>query len=428
MEKSLAYKITRPFKEFMELEISGGLVLLFFTVCALCIANSPYKDLYYGVLENKLTINLGERGLSKSLLHWINDGLMTLFFLLVGLEIKREGIEGELSSFKRALLPAIAAFGGMLMPALIYILFNYGTDAAKGWAIPIATDIAFSLGVLRLVGSGVPLSLKVFLTALAIADDIGAIVVIAIFYTAELSVYYFILCGMVLALLVILNIIGFKHFIPYTILGVILWFFMLKSGVHATLAGVLLAFTIPHNIKNKTDHDDTENNTEEEYIKSSTLNNTNNNFHINSHSPLKLIEHTLHPWVTYLIMPLFAFANSGIPLGIDFIKLLFQSINYGVFFGLLVGKQTGIMLLTWIFVRLNIAELPKGLSWLYLYGAGWVAGIGFTMSIFIDMLSFSQSEVQITSKPAIFLASLLSGIGGWFVLRYAIKVENRVEV
>lgn len=357
---------------------------------SLVIANSSLAESFRNLLDKNIGTEIFH--LNYSISTWINDGLMAVFFLLVGLEIKREIVEGELSSFKNASLPIIAAVGGMVFPALIYFLFNHGTDAAKGWAIPMATDIAFSLAIISLLGNKVPVSLKIFLAALAIADDLGAIVVIAIFYTEQIHWEFLGLSALMVVVLFLLNFFNVKRHLFYLIPGLFLWYFMHHSGIHATISGVLLAFAIPTNIS-------------ETEI-----------------SPLEKLEQKLHFPVNFLIMPLFALANTNITFHSGMIDGLFTHFGYGIILGLFLGKILGITFFSWIFIKLKISALPDQSSWIHMAGAGLLAGIGFTMSIFIALLSFkNHPEMQDQAKFAILVASVISGLSGYFLLRFSGK-------
>ena len=357
---------------------------------SLMIANSSIADSFQALLDQKIGTEIFQLNYPLSI--WINDGLMAIFFLLVGLEIKREIIEGELSSVKSASLPIVAAIGGMLVPALIFYAFNYGTAYEKGWAIPMATDIAFSLAIISMLGRKVPLSLKIFLAALAIVDDLGAIVVIALFYTDQIHWNYLALSGLMVAILMILNFLNFKKHVFYLIPGIILWYFMHHSGIHATIAGVLLAFTIPTNLSTT------------------------------ELSPLEKLEQKLHLPVNFLIMPLFALANTNITFKAGMVDGLFSNFGYGIIVGLFLGKIVGINLFSWIFIQLKISSLPEKSSWSQMLGAGFLAGIGFTMSIFIALLSFkNHPEIQDEAKFAILVASIISGISGYLLLKFVAK-------
>ena len=385
--------LSSPFKWFFKLEAASGLVLLISAVIALIISNSNFSSLYFETLQSYLFIGINNIGLKMSLHHWINDALMAVFFFFVTLEIKREFILGELSSPKQALLPIIAAIGGMLVPALIYIYINFGNgDTINGWAIPSATDIAFSLGVLSLLGSRVPISLKVFLTALAIIDDLGAIIIIAFFYTGDLSIQYLSLLLLTFIALLILNKSGVKKFLPYLILGLILWFFTYQSGVHATISGVLLATVIPHRKKN------------EEY------------------SLLTKIEHNISSYVAFGIMPLFALANAGVSLDGINLESLLSPVPLGIVLGLFVGKQIGVFLFSIIAIKLKIAQMPNNANWMSFYGVGILTGIGFTMSLFIGNLAFVENIEYIDSvKIGVLTGSLLSTLIGYSLLLLTAK-------
>ena len=380
--------ISSPFKWFFKLEAASGLVLLFAAVAALVISNSNLSDLYFSTLSNYLFIGINNFGLKLSVLHWINDALMAIFFFFVTLEIKREFLQGELSNIKQALLPIIAAVGGMVVPAFIYIIINLGdSETLNGWAIPSATDIAFSLGVLSLLGKRVPLSLKVFLTALAIIDDLGAIVIIALFYSGDLSVKYLSLMLVAFLILLIINKFNVKKFIPYLFVGLLLWDFTHNSGIHATIAGVLLAMTIPHRKKEK------------------------------DFSLLIKIEHAISPYVAFGIMPLFAFANAGVSLeGLSFSSLL-DKVPLGIVLGLFVGKQLGVFVFSYISIKLKIAQMPNNSNWYNFYGVGILTGIGFTMSLFVGNLAFVENSNYLGGvKIGVLVGSLLSTLLGYFIL------------
>ena len=380
--------LSAPFKWFFKLEAASGLVLLISAVIALIISNSNYSSLYFEILESYLFIGIKNFGIKMSVLHWINDALMAAFFFFVTLEIKREFLQGELSNRKQALLPIIAAIGGMLVPALIYIYINFqNNETLNGWAIPSATDIAFSLGVLSLLGSRVPLSLKVFLTALAIIDDLGAIVIIAFFYSGDLSVIYLTLLLLTFIALLILNKLNVKKLLPYLILGLILWFVTHESGIHATISGVLLATVIPHRKKEK------------------------------DFSLLIKLEHMISPYVAFGIMPLFALANAGVSLNGMNLNSLLSPVPLGIVLGLFVGKQIGVFLFSIVAIKLKIAQMPSNSNLISLYGVGILTGIGFTMSLFIGNLAFVDNTMYIDGvKIGVLAGSLLSTIGGYFLL------------
>ncbi len=387
--------ISKPFKWFFKLEAASGLVLLFAAVIALIISNSDLSNAYFDILNSYLKLGVGIFSLKLSVLHWINDVLMAIFFFLVSLEIKREFIQGELSNPKQALLPIVAAVGGMVVPALIYIAINFKDPVTlKGWAIPSATDIAFSLGVLSLLGKRVPLSLKVFLTALAIIDDLGAIVIIAFFYSGEVQYFYLLLMLGCLIILLILNRFNVRNFIPYLIVGIFLWEFTHVSGIHATIAGVLLALTIPHK--------------------------SSNNKH--SDSLLLKLEHAISPYVAFGIMPIFAFANAGVSLeGVTFASLM-NPVPLGILCGLFFGKQIGVFIFSYISIKLNFAEMPNNSDWLKLYGVGILTGIGFTMSLFVGNLAFADATTHTDGvKIGVLLGSLLSTVFGYSLIFFGSK-------
>ena len=380
--------ITSPFKWFFKLEAASGLLLLISAILALVISNSNFSHIYFETLTSYIFIGINNFGMKLSVLHWVNDALMAIFFFFVTLEIKREFLQGELSSRKQALLPIIAAVGGMLVPALFYVYINFQTpETLNGWAIPSATDIAFSLGVLSLLGSRVPISLKVFLTALAIIDDLGAIVIIAFFYSGDLSIKYLSLILITFIFLLLLNKINVKKFTPYLLLGLFLWFFTHESGVHATIAGVLLATVIPHRKKQK------------------------------DFSLLTKVEHNISPYVAFGIMPLFALANAGVSLeGISFNSLL-MPVPLGIVLGLFLGKQIGVFLFSIISIKLKIAQMPNNANWLNFYAVGVLTGIGFTMSLFVGNLAFVDNTQYIDGvKIGVLTGSLLSTILGYVLL------------
>ena len=380
--------LSKPFKWFFKLEAASGLVLLLSALVALIISNSNAADLYFSTLNKYLFVGINNFGLKLSVIHWINDALMAIFFFFVTLEIKREFLQGELSNIKQALLPIIAAVGGMLVPALLYVFINFGdSETLNGWAIPSATDIAFSLGVLSLLGKRVPLSLKVFLTALAIIDDLGAIVIIALFYSGDLSIKYLSLMLLAFIILLIINKFNIKKFFPYLLVGVFLWDFTHNSGIHATIAGVLLAMTIPHRKKRK------------------------------DFSLLIKIEHTISPYVAFGIMPLFAFANAGVSLeGLSFASLL-DKVPLGILLGLFVGKQLGVFVFSYVSIKTKIAQMPNNTNWYNLYGVGVLTGIGFTMSLFVGNLAFIENVQYMDGvKIGVLTGSLLSTLFGYFII------------
>jgi Na+:H+ antiporter, NhaA family len=422
-----------PFQNFVKAEASSGILLILCTVIALVWANSPWAGIYTGLWQNKLTVGLGSFTLSKSLLLWINDGLMTVFFFVVGLEIKREILVGELASTRQAMLPITAALGGMIFPALLFVGFNAGQPSAPGWGIPMATDIAFALGILSLLGKRVPLSLKVFLTAVAIVDDIGAVLVIAVFYTAEIAWLNLVIGTGFLAVLIIANRVGVRQPLIYALLGIGLWLAFLKSGVHTTVAGVLLAMTIPSRTRiNANEFLVRGRFFLDEFERSgaagkSILTNKEQRAAVQAletacqqvEAPLQRLEHTLHPWVAYAIMPLFALANAGVSLGGNLAGALAEPAALGIIAGLVVGKQVGITLAVWLLAKSRIGARPTGVTWRHIYGASWLAGIGFTMSLFIASLAFGDTPLLATAKVGILAASLIAAVIGWLILRGA---------
>jgi Na+:H+ antiporter, NhaA family len=385
--------ISKPFKWFFKLEAASGLVLLIAAIFALFISNSNLSELYFSTLEEYLFIGINEFGLKLSFHHWINDALMAIFFFFVTLEIKREFLQGELSNIKQAMLPIIAAVGGMVIPALFYVVINFGnSETINGWAIPSATDIAFSLGILSLLGSRVPISLKVFLTALAIIDDLGAILIIAFFYSGDLSVPYLSLILLSYIMLLILNRLSIKIFIPYLLIGMCMWFFTYKSGIHATIAGVLLASSIPHRVKER------------------------------DFSLLIKIEHAISPYVAFIIMPIFAFANAGVNLEGLSLSSLLSPVPLGILLGLFFGKQIGVLLFSYISVKLKFADMPNNSNWLSIYGVSILTGIGFTMSLFVGNLAFIENTQYIDGvKIGVLSGSLLSTIFGFIILLFSSK-------
>jgi NhaA family Na+:H+ antiporter len=385
-------------KNFLRLESSAGILLVVATVAALLVSNSPLYPLYERVLSVPLVVALGDLVVNKPLLLWINDGLMALFFFLIGLEVKREVLEGQLSSRDQLMLPALGALGGFVVPAGIYVAINWGnSETLEGWAIPAATDIAFALGVLMLLGSRVPLGLKLFLTSVAIFDDIAAIIVIALFYTDGLSVFSLVggLAG--LATLVVMNRLGVTRIAAYAIVGTIVWLFVLKSGVHATLAGFAVACTVPLRTRDA------------------------------QPSPLRHLEHSLHPWVAYLILPLFAFANAGVSFSGISMDTLVGPVSVGIAVALFVGKQIGVFSIVWLAVKLGIARLPQGATWVSVYGVALLTGIGFTMSLFIGSLAFERGEFDhlVATRVGVLVGSILSATAGYLLLRreFAVKPE-----
>ncbi len=390
-------RITTYFRKFLHSSQSSGIILIVCVLISLLIANSSAGENFQQLLDTQIGTDVFHLNYPISI--WINDGLMAIFFLLVGLEIKREIVEGELSTFKSASLPIVAALGGMIVPAMIYVFFNHGTEYANGWAIPMATDIAFSLAIISMLGKRVPISVKIFLAALAIVDDLGAIVVIALFYSEGLNLLYLGISGALVALMIIFNKMNKTQLIWYIVPGILLWYFMHHSGIHATIAGVLMAFTMPTNVS-------------ETEI-----------------SPLETMEQKLHLPVNFLIMPVFALANTNIMFQPGMVDGLFTNFGYGIIFGLLFGKIIGINLFSWLFVKLGISTMPEGSSWSQMLGAGLLAGIGFTMSIFIALLSFKgKHELQEEAKFAILIASTICGLAGYSVLKYIGKKREKEEL
>jgi Na+:H+ antiporter, NhaA family len=380
---------------FFKLESAGGIMLMFAAALAMLLANTPLQSYYTLLLDTPIEIRVGTLEIAKPLLLWINDGLMAVFFFLVGLELKRELIEGELSDKRNIILPGVGAIGGMVLPALIYAFFNAGDSIAmKGWAIPAATDIAFALGILSLLGSRVPTSIKVFLTSVAIFDDIGAILIIALFYTANISLPALIVVACCIPILVFLNKRGTESKSVYLLIGIIMWVAMLKSGVHATLAGVIVAMFIP--IKSKTEP---------------------------HYSPLKSLEHDLHTVVAFYVLPVFAFANAGISIINIGSEQFFHTVPVGIALGLFIGKQVGVFGLCWLFIKLKFTNLPSGMSWRSLYGTAALCGIGFTMSLFIGSLAFEETGINLLfdERLGIILGSLVSGVVGYLVLRASLR-------
>lgn len=397
MKDKTKNKILNPFLYFFRSESSSGIILLICAVAAVIIANSSFSEVYEHILHIYLTLGYGDFSLSMSILHWINDGLMVIFFLVVGMEIKREVVYGELKSFKKTILPISAAIGGMVVPAIIYALFNYNALTITGWGIPMATDIAFALGVLSLVAKNASKGIVVFLTALAIVDDLGAILVIAVFYNSQISWIALLLGGIVFILLLLANRCKIKYTSVYIILGVILWSCLLKSGIHATIAGVLLGMALPIGEK----------------------------IHKFKTSILYKLEHTLTPFSSYVIMPIFAFANAGITINSsDFTSNILSPACLGIIFGLFVGKQIGIFGVSYILVKLKIAKFPANVTKRHLYGASVLAGIGFTMSIFVASLSFTDTATLSMAKMSIMIASVLSAVYGTIVFKF-ISFKNK---
>jgi NhaA family Na+:H+ antiporter len=419
-------RLTKPFEEFARLESSGGILLIGCSVAALLWANSPWSDSYFSLWHTKLTLGFAGATLSKEIHFWINDGLMAVFFLLVGLEIKREVLIGELASLQKAALPLIVALGGMLIPAALYFLLNRSGPGIAGWGVPMATDIAFALGVLALVGHRVPNALKVFLAALAIVDDIGAVLVIAFFYTAEISWISLAVAGGFFLALIVMNRIGARHSLIYAILGLGLWLAFLQSGIHATVAGVLLALTIP--AQRRIDSgaflersqrilgefrsaDDAPDPVQASATRSGALSLLAQDCHY-AEAPMLRFEHALTPWIKHAIMPIFALANAGVYLGGGALEKLVSPISLGVICGLALGKPLGIVSFAWLAVRSGMAALPARVNWHQIVGVGMLGGIGFTMSLFIASLAFGGGSELETAKVGILAASVAAGLAG----------------
>lgn len=386
--------MTTAIKNFFNQPSAGGIILILMVMLAMLMANSPLQGVYNAFLDMPMQVRIGHLDIHKPLLLWVNDLLMAFFFLLIGLEVKRELLQGTLSSVSQAALPSIAAIGGMLVPALIFLSLNApGSAASNGWAIPAATDIAFALGVLALLGSRVPLALKVFLLALAIIDDLLAIIIIALFYSGPLSTISLVIAAVAIAGLFILNRLGVRNLMPYMLMGTVLWVAVLKSGVHATLAGVVLAFAIP------LPRDES------------------------GHSPSEYLEHQLHPWSTFLILPVFAFANAGVNFDNMAIGDLFSPLPMGIALGLVIGKPLGILGFSYLAVKLNLAKLPTGVNWVQLFGVAMLCGIGFTMAMFVSSLAFEAGTLNFSdmSRLGILLGSGISAVIGYLVLKRSLN-------
>lgn len=434
-------QIILPFQDFVKTESFSGVLLISFMLIALIWANSPWATSYETLWQTPLSISVGNFKIDKPLLLWINDGLMAVFFFVVGLEIKRELLVGELSSLRQAIFPIAAAVGGMIAPAILFFLLNAGSIGANGWGIPMATDIAFALGILALLGKRAPLPLKIFLTAVAIVDDLGAVLVIALFYTEKIVWGSLALAGLVFVVLLILSRKGVRKPLPYALLGILLWVAFLKSGVHATIAGVLLAITIPAStiVARKGFVERVReylNQFEQEGIGDGSHFTTNAQRAIlqgiedctnGVQAPLQQLEHALHPWVAFLIMPIFALANAGVDLRIDLIAALLNPITLGIILGLVVGKQVGITLMAWLVARLGLSDMISGVTWKQIWGASLLAGIGFTMSLFISNLAFSDPAMLANAKVGILAASLISAVLGWLVLSRNGTQESGIE-
>jgi NhaA family Na+:H+ antiporter len=442
IEKPLGVRVRIMFRQFTRLQASGGIVLLAATLLALVWANTAFSTGYFSLWETPLAITLADLALSEDLLHWINDGLMVIFFFVVGLEIKREVLVGELASPKRAALPVMAAIGGMVLPALFYAAFNAGGEGAGGWGIPVATDIAFTLGLLTVLGRRVPTSLKIFFTALAIADDLGAVLVIAIFYSGDIHLAALAVGGGFLLALILMNRLSVRNPLPYGLLGIGLWLAFLESGIHPTIAGVLLAMTIPARTRVRASaytaqctaalgglgRDELAGEEAAAMGRQQAAAQTLETIAERIQSPLQRLERSLTPWATYLIIPLFALANAGVALSEDIGATLASPISLGIILGLVVGKSFGITLFSWLAVRLGIAEMPTGVGWRRLFGVSWLAGIGFTMSLFIASSAFDDPTHLDTAKLSILIASLLAAAIGLAFLTVIGSIEKKIEV
>jgi len=440
MPESPIDQLLKPVSKFIHQEFTGGIILFASVMIAILWVNSPWGHSYHQVWDTRLSVGFADFAFDQPLHVWINDGLMALFFFVIGLELKREFIAGELSTVKKAALPMVAALGGMLVPALIFTLFNYGLPSSHGWGIPMATDIAFAIGLLSLAGKHIPSSVKVFLSALAVADDLGAVLVIALFYTGQIAYLPLIIAAVLLLLLWVGNLLGIRSTFFYLIVGVAIWYLFLVSGVHATIAGVLVAFMIP--ARTKID--------EAEYLASLTqyanefetaipqngsLTTTEQHQTIekikrlsqDAETPLQKIEYGLHPWVAFVIMPFFALANAGMHIGSDFFTLLGNPVSLGVSLGLIIGKFAGVFGATWLMIRFRLAELPYKASWKHIVGVAMLAGVGFTMSLFISGLAFEKPGMVTEAKYGILLASLVSGILGIAFLKSISKASNQLS-
>jgi NhaA family Na+:H+ antiporter len=431
-------RVLGPFQEFIRLEAAGGLVLLACTIVALICANSAMAESYHALWATTFTVGIDAFSVSKPLLLWVNDGLMAVFFFLVGLEIKRELLVGELSSPRKAAIPIFAAIGGMTGPALLFLFFNRGGAGASGWGVPMATDIAFAVGLLALLGSRVPIALKVFLTALAIVDDLGAVLVIAIFYTNEIKITPLAIGGGILVVLALLNLAGVRRPTVYLVFGIALWIAVLKSGVHATIAGVAAAMTIPatmrissqtftENIRRAIQHFDSTLQGPEHLAKNIEKQAAVSHLEEACEAvtpPLLRIEHGLHPWVAFVIMPIFALANAGVVFGDGLMEALRNPVAYGIAIGLFFGNQIGITLMTWIPVKLGIGTLPTGMTWRQVHALSALAGIGFTMSLFIAGLAFEDPALHHAAKVGILLGSVVSGVVGLALVRSTLSART----
>ncbi len=435
-KRSLIDTIVDPFQRFFKIEVFGSVLLLIAAAAALLWANSRWGNYYFGLWENDLSFKIKDFILSKSFIDWINDGLMAIFFFLIGLEIKREIMVGELSTLKKGTLPIIAALGGMLIPALIYLYINKDINTESGWGIPVATDIAFSLGVLGLLGKRVPTGMKVFLLAFAIVDDLGAVAVITLFYSSDINLNFLIIGIGMYFVLVLFNQLKVRNYHIYVIGGFIIWYMFSRSGIHPTIAGVLIAFTIPlrRRIRIPVFKHRMNKNLEEFSGKAGTYKITLNKAQLaaidnmedeieNVQSPLQFLEYKLHGFVAYIIMPVFAFANAGVILYSSGTQDLFSSLSFNIELSLILGKLAGIFLFSWISIKIGIASLPENTGWINLIGLGLLGGMGFTMSLFITNLAFSDPGLINYAKIGIIVASLISGVLGYLVLRFSLNKQ-----
>ena len=433
--------VLQPIQRLLKAEQTGGIILIVCTIVALIWANSPWSASYHSLWETHLRIGVPGFEIDKSLHHWINDGLMAIFFFFVGLEIKREVLVGELASMKKAALPISAALGGMLIPALIYASINASGEGAPGWGIPMATDIAFALGIISLMRNQIPPALPIFLAALAIADDLGAVVVIGLFYTAQISWVSLSIAGGFLLLLMLANRMGIRGRLIYGMFGICVWLAVLNSGIHATIAGVLIAMTIP--VRNRINQreflkrgqlllDEFEhvNETMDEETRSDDLDSIIDALEASCKhvkTPLGQMEHGLYPWVSFLILPIFALANAGVVLSDGVTTAMTSPITLGIIIGLILGKSIGITLFSWIVVKLNIAQMAEGVGWRQIYGAAWLGGIGFTMSLFIAGLAFTTPDLLLLAKVGILAGSFIAAIVGSLILRKTAPLDSRIE-
>jgi NhaA family Na+:H+ antiporter len=417
--------------KFTQGSSAPGIILILVTIIAIVWANSRGGNIYFELWQNKITLGFGEAAISKPLLQWINDGLMAVFFFAIGLEIKREIIAGELSTWKKSAMPLFAALGGMIVPSIIFIAFNKGTAASNGWGIPMATDIAFSLGILSLLGKRVPVSLKIFLTAFAIVDDLGAVLVIAFFYSSKIVLSNVALGAFFLGIMILMNWAGVRSKLAFAIPGILgIWLAFLLSGVHATVAGVLAALVIPASTKiNKQDYRrsivDLANGIRVAKEKETKFLTKDEQYVITAireksehvQPPLQSLENSLHPWVMFFIMPIFALSNTGVILNTNLLAVVAESSGLGIILGLVIGKPLGIFVFSWLAHRMRIGVLPKSVNWLHIWGIGFLGGIGFTMALFISSLAYSEAALINSAKISILLASVIAGLSGYLILR-----------